>query len=210
MFAIISIVYGVLKKRDKFWKIGAIVFALAVIGAFYFGYQYTRLAIDYVRSKDFQSDVQKGSELVGETIGSITSGASEGLASTLEDSSIAKLAGQSGLILGKSIKTIAAGLDSTLGEKNVFIDSLLEAEGLQIGRAEEEFKDGKSVLSFYIESTKDFKSKVAVTNYDRAGKIIERSEKQVILQSGKGQVEKFTFNNSDFGLTTYFIVSKVK
>ena len=205
---IVSIVIGLIKKHVKFRSIGLFVFVVGILGCFIFSYKYAKATLEYVQSGDFQDDAKKTSQFVGETAGSIVSGVSQGLALGLDDSAIANLAQKSGVIIGNSIKTLASGLDSTIGDKNIFIDKMLETEGLSFGRAEEKFNSQSNDLGIYVASKSDFNGKIRITNYDQTGKIIDTAERKVSLKAGKGNVEIFSFKNSNFGITTYFIISK--
>jgi len=208
MTGIVSIIIGLIKKHTKFRSIGLFAFMVGLFGCFIFGYKYAKATLEYVQSGEFQEDAKKTSQFVGETAGSIASGISQGLASGLDDSAISNLAKKSGVIIGNSIKTLASGLDSTIGDKNIFIDKTLETEGLSFGRAEEQFNSQSNDLGIYMESKSDFNGRIRITNYDQTGKIIDTSEKMVNLKAGKGNVEIFSFKNSNFGITTYFIISK--
>jgi hypothetical protein len=205
----VSIIYGLIKKRRTFSSSGLFVFIIGLFGCFIFGFKYTKATLNYVKSNEFQEDTKKGAQFVGETVGTVTSGLSQGLSNTLDDEAISKLAQKSGAILGKSIKTIASGLDSTIGSKSIFIDKTLETDGLTFGRAEEKFNAESNELGIFIESKTDCKRRLKITNYDQTGKIIDVAEKDVFLKGGKGKVEVFSFTNANFGITTYFIISKV-
>jgi hypothetical protein len=206
---IFSVIYGFIKKTTNIKSIGFFLLIAGLFGCFFFGYKYAKTTLEYVKSSEFQEDAKKGAQLVGETMGTVTSGVSKGLSNTLDDEAISKLAQKSGAILGKSIKTIASGLDSTLVSKSVFMDKTLESEGLNFGRAEEKLNAGSNDLEIFVESATDFAGRLKITNYDQTGKIIDVSEKDVNLKAGKGKVEVFSFANADFSLTTYFIISKI-
>lgn len=64
-------------------------------------------------------------------------------------------------------------------------------------------------MGIFIESTKDFRGKLKITNYDQTGKVIDVAIKEINLKANYGKVEIFSFTNSSFGLTTYFIISKL-
>lgn len=203
-------IYALVKKKKSYIKIGIFIFVVGLAGSIFCTYLYTKAAFAYVNSQAFQDDANKGSELIGKTIGSASSGLAEGLSSTLDEKSVANLAQKSGAILGKSVKTVASGLDSTLGNKNVFIDSTLLLDDLTFGRAEEKYSEQTNDLGIFIESKKDFIARLRITNYDQTGKIIDIAEKEIRQKANKGKVEIFSFNNSDFGITTYFIISRAK
>ncbi len=209
LIAMITSLFGLVKKRKSTLTTGLILFAIGLCGCFFSGYKYAKTALDYVQSKGFQDDTRKGTELIGETIGSATSGLSKGLSTTLDDESISKLAEKSGAILGKSLKTISSSLDSTIGNKKIFIDKTLQDENLTFGRAEEKYNSKTNDLGIFIESKNDFKGKLKMTNYDQVGKVIDVATKEVTLKANNGKVEIFSFTNSSFGITTYFIISKV-
>jgi hypothetical protein len=209
LVGVVSIIYGLIKKRINFRSTGLFVFMIGLFGCFIFGYQYAKNTIDYVKSNDFQEDAKSSAQFVGETVGTVTSGLSKGLSKTLDDEAISKLAQKSGAILGKSIKTIASALDSTIGSKSIFIDKTLERDGLTFGRAEEKFNAESNDLGIFVASETDFKGRLKITNYDQTGKKIDVAEKEVNIRAGKGNVEVFSFTNADFGMTTYFIITKI-
>ncbi len=91
LVGVVSIIYGLIKKRRNFRSTGLFVFMIGLFGCFIFGYRYTKATLDYVKSNEFQEDTKKGAELVGKTIGTVTSGVSQGLSKTLDDEAIAKL-----------------------------------------------------------------------------------------------------------------------
>jgi len=117
-----TLIFGLIKKRKNILITAAILFVVGVIGCVFSGLTYSKKVYDYVKSKEFQDDAKKGSEIVGQTVGSVSSGLSKGLSTTLDDEAISNLAKKSATILGKSIKTMASSLDSTIGNKNIFID----------------------------------------------------------------------------------------
>src|SRR5690242_16824499 len=113
------LIFGLIKKRKKLLIAASIFFVAGAVGCAFSAFTYTKKVVNYVRSKEFQDDAKKGSQLVGETVGSVSSGVSDGLATTLDDAAIARLAKKSAAIIGTSIKTMASALDSTLGNKNI-------------------------------------------------------------------------------------------
>jgi hypothetical protein len=153
---------------------------------------------------------KKGSEIVGQTVGSVSSGLSKGLSTTLDDEAISNLAKKSAAILGKSIKTMASGFDSTIGNKSIFMDQNLTDAGLELGRADEQYKSKTNDLGIFIDYKKDFKGKLKLTNYDQTAKKIDIAEKEINVQAGQGRVEVFSFSHSDLGLTTYYIISRAE
>ncbi len=204
-----TLIFGLIKRRKSLLRTAVILFVIGTIGCAFSALTYTKKVFSYVKSKEFQEDTKKGSALVGQTIGSASSGVSDGLATTLDDESITKLAKKSATVVGKSIKTLTSSFDSTLGNKNIFIDSSLTNAGLELGRAEEKYNSDTNDLEIFIDYKKDFKGKLRITNYDQAGRKIDVTKKEVRVDAGKGKVEVFSFQHSDFGLTTYFIISKV-
>jgi len=206
--AIGTLIFGLIKKRKNALITAAILFAIGTIGCVFSAWTYTKKVVAYVKSKEFQDDTKKGSALVGQTMGSVSSGVSQGLTATLDDKAITNLAKKSATILGTSIKTMASGLDSTLGNKNIFVDSSLENSGLGLGRADEKYNSKTNDLAIFIDYNKDFKGKLSVTNYDQTGKKIDVAEKQINSRAGQGKVEVFSFLHSGLGLTTYYIISK--
>jgi hypothetical protein len=209
LVSIITFIVGLVKKRKSIISTGLILFVIGICGCFFSGYKTAKTTLDYVKSKEFQDDTKKGTEFIGVTVGSATSGLSEGLSKTLDEDAISKLAEKSGAILGKSIKTMASSLDSTIGNTNIYIDKTLQSDNLSLGRAEEKYKSNSNDLGIFIETKTDFKGKLKLTNYDQSGKVIEAVEKVVNFKANKGNVEVFSFYNSNFGITTYFILSKV-
>lgn len=208
LISIGTVIFGLIKKRKNFLITAAILFVVGVIGCVFSGLTYSKKVYDYVKSKEFQEDANKGSELVGETVGSVSSGLSKGLSTTLNDEAISTLAKKSATIIGKSIKTMASGFDTTIGNKNIFIDENLSDAGFEPGRATEQYNSKTRDLGIFITYQKDFKGKLKLTNYDQAGKKIDIAEKEVNAKAGEEHVEVFSFLHSDLGLTTYYIISK--
>jgi len=204
------LIFGLIKKRKKLLIAASIFFVAGAVGCAFSAFTYTKKVVNYVRSKEFQDDAKKGSQLVGETVGSVSSGVSDGLATTLDDAAIARLAKKSAAIIGTSIKTMASALDSTLGNKNIFIDSSLVNSGIELGSAQAKYNANTSDLEIFIDFRKHFDGKLRITNYDQAGKKIDISEKTINAKAGQGQVEVFSFSYSGLGLTTYYIISKVE
>gem|GEM_PF-3178281 len=102
--------------------------------------------------------------MVGQTIGSLSSGVSNGLATTLDGNAITALATKSSVIIGKSVKTMASTFDSTLGNKNIFLDNSPTNSGMEIGRAEEAYNTKTNDLGIFIDYKKDFKGRLRLTN----------------------------------------------
>lgn len=203
-----TLILGLIRKRRKLLVTSAILFIIGTIGCVFSALVYTKKAIEYVRSKEFQNDAKKGAELIGETIGSTTSGISNGLATTLDDEAIKNLAGKSASILGKVTKTVASNLDSTIGNKNIYLDKTLEDSGLELGRADEKYNAKTNVLGINIGYKKDFQGELRITNYDQNGRVIEVVDKNINSKAGQNKVEVFSFLHSDLGMTTYYILSK--
>ena len=208
LISIVTLIYGLIKKRKSVLTTAAILFVVGVIGCVFSGLTYSKRVYDYVRSEEFQKDTKKGSEIVGQTVGSVSSGLSNGLSTTLDDEAISKLAKKSATILGKSIKTMASSLDTTIGNKNIFVDQNLADAGLELGRADEQYNSKTNNLGIFIDYKKDFKGKLKITNYDQTGKKIDIAEKEIDTKAGQEKVEVFSFSHSDLGLTTYYIISK--
>lgn len=202
------LIFGLIKKRRNFLITSVILFIIGIMGCVFSALSYTKEAIEYVRSKEFQNDTKKGAELIGETIGSTTSGISNGFATTLDDEAIKNVASKSASILGKVTKTVASNLDSTIGNKNIYLDKTLENSGLELGRADERYKAKTNDLGINIDYKKDFKGKLRITNYDQNGRIIEVVDKDINSKAGQNKVEVFSFLHSDLGMTTYYILSK--
>jgi hypothetical protein len=55
-----------------------------------------------------------------------------------------------------------------------------------------------------------FKGKLRVTNFDQNGRKIDIADIEVNSKEGDGKVEVFSFPHSNFGITTYYIISKVE
>jgi hypothetical protein len=213
VIALVSIgilIFGLIKKRKNILITAAILFIIGVIGCVYSGLEYSKRLYNYVTSNEFQQDTKKGSEIVGQTVGSVSSGLSKGLSTTLDDEAISNLAKKSAAILGKSIKTMASGFDSTIGNKSIFMDQNLTDAGLELGRADEQYKSKTNDLGIFIDYKKDFKGKLKLTNYDQTAKKIDIAEKEINVQAGQGRVEVFSFSHSDLGLTTYYIISRAE
>ena len=208
LIAIGSILFGLIKKRKSFWITGVILFVVGVTGVIISGLAYAKGLVDYVASKEFQADARKGSTLLGQTVGSVSSGLSKGISSTLDDTAIADLAKKSANILRKSMKTIASGLDSTIGNKQLFIDQPLADAGIELGRAVEQYHSNTSELGIFISYQKDFKGKLKLINYDQNGKKVDIALREVNVKSGTERVEEFVFSRPYAGLTTYYILSK--
>ena len=203
-----TLIIGLIKKRKSVLITAGILFVVGVIGCVFSGLAYSKKIYDYVKSKEFQEDARKGSELVGETVGSVSSGLSKGLSATLDDKAISDLAKKSATILGKSVKTIVSALDTTIGNKTIFINQNLADVGFELGRAEEQYNTKTNDLGIFIDYKKDFKGKLKLTNYDQTGKKIDVAEKEIDAKIGEEKVEVFSFSHSDLGLTTYYILSK--
>lgn len=203
-------IFGLIKKRKNVLITAAILFVVGGIGCVYSGLVYAKRVYNYVVSSEFQQDAKKGSEVVGQTVGSISSGLSKGLSTTLDDEAISNLAKKSATILGKSIKTMSSSLDSTIGDKNIFIDQNLADAGFELGRADEQYKSKTNDLGIFINYKKDFKGKLKLTNYDQTGKKMDVAEKEINVKAGQERVEVFSFSHSDLGLTTYYILSKAE
>jgi hypothetical protein len=210
LVSIATFIFGLIKKRKNILITAVILFVAGTIGCVYSGLAYSKKVYHYVTSNEFQEDTKKGSEIVGKTVGSVSSGLSQGLSTTLDDEAISDLAKKSATVLGKSIKTMASSFDSTIGNKNIFIDQNLADAGFEPGRADEQYNSKTNDLGIFIDYKKDFKGKLKLTNYDQTGKKIDVSEKEINVKAGQEQVEVFSFSHSDLGLTTYYIMSKAE
>lgn len=187
LFMLISagtFIFGLIKKRKRILITAAIIFSVSVIGCIFSGYAYSKKLYEYVRSQEFQEDTKRGSELVGQTVGSVSSGVSKGLAVTLDDEAIADLAKKSATILGKSIKTMASGFDSTIGNKTIFMDQTLADAGFELGRADEHYNSKTSDLGIFIDYKKGFTGRLRPTNYDQTGKKIDIAYKEINAKAG--------------------------
>lgn len=202
-----TFIAGLIKKKNVLLIIGAVLFVGSIVGGAISGMAYSKEVLNYVKSTEFQKDVNKGSEIVGQTIGSVSSGISKGITSTIDDEAIHELARRSAAILGKSIKTVASGFDSTIGAKNIYVDQSLSDAGFELGRASEKINANTGELKIFITYKKDFKGTLLMTNYDQTGKKIDIAKKEVDVKAGVEKVEVFSFLHSDFGLTTYYILS---
>lgn len=208
LISIGTLIVGFIKKRRGILVTAVMLFIVGVVGCTFSGLVYSKKAYDYVKSGEFQQDTKKGAEIVGQTVGSVSSGLSKGLSTTLDDEAINNLARKSATILGKSIKTMASSLDTTIGNKNIFIDRNLADAGFEFGRADEKYNSKANELKIFIDYKKDFKGKLKLTNYDQTGRKIDIAEKEIDAKAGQENVEVFSFPHSDLGLTTYYILSK--
>lgn len=206
--SIIVFIIGIIKKKKKLLITAAILFVVGSVGTVFSGSIYTKRVYNFVKDTDIQEVARKGSEVVGQTAGSVSSGLSKGLSTTLDDEAITALAKKSSTILGKSIKTIASSFDSTIGNKNIFIDENLSEAGFKLGRAEEKYNEKTNDLGIFIEFEKDFKGKLKLTNYDQNGKKIDFAEKEISVKAEHEGVIIFSFLHSDLGMTTYYMLSK--
>jgi len=210
LVSVATLIFAIIKKRKNILITAAILFVVGTLGCIYSGLAYSKKVYHYVTSNEFQEDAKKGSEIVGKTVGSVSSGLSQGLSTTLDDEAISNLAKKSATILGKSIKTMASSLDSTIGNKNIFIDQNLADAGFELGRADEQYKSKTNDLGIFINYKKDFTGKLKITNYDQTGKKIDIAEKEINVKAGQEKVEVFSFSHSDLGVTTYYIIAKVE
>ena len=103
---------------------------------------------------------------------------------------------------------MASSLDSTVGNKNIFVDHSLSDAGFELGRAEELYNSKTNDLGIFIAFKKDFKGKLKTTNYDQTGKKIDVAGKAINAKAGEGKVEVFSFEHSYLGITTYYIISR--
>lgn len=190
-------IFGLIKKRKNVLITAAILFVVGLVGCIFSGLTYSKKVYNYVKSNEFQDDAKKGSEIVGQTVGSVSSGLSKGLSTTLDDEAISNLAKKSATILGKSIKTMASSLDSTIGNKNIFIDQNLADAGLELGRADEQYKSKTNDMGIFINYKKNFSGKLKLTNYDQTGKKIDVAEIEINVKAGHEQVEVFKFSHSN-------------
>jgi ABC-type transport system involved in multi-copper enzyme maturation permease subunit len=154
LISVATLIYGLFKKRKNLLITAVILFIIGTIGCAFSALTYTKKVVNYVRSNEFQNDTKKGSELIGQTIGSASSGVSRGLATTLDDEATTRLASKTATIIGKSIKTVASSFDSTVGNRNIFLDSSLSDSGLGLGRAEEKYNLKNDELEIFIDYKK--------------------------------------------------------
>ena len=215
-FALVTIVsfgfviFSVVKKRRNTLRFGAVLVIACGASTIISGLMYSQKAVNYVKSGEFQTDTRKGAALVGKTIGSASSGLSDGVANTLDDEAIKNLAGKSASILAKVTKTVASTLDSTIGTKNIFLDQSVSETGIELGRGTEKYQSNGNDLQVFISYKKNFKGKLRLTNYDQMGKKLEQVEKAIFSTAGEERIEIFHFPNSEFGITTYFILAVAK
>lgn len=146
--------------------------------------------------------------MAGQTVDSVTSGISKGLATTLEDDAIADLAKKTATIIGKSIKTMASGFDSTIRYKTIFMDKKLADAGFELGRAVEHYNSKTSDLRIFIDYKKDFKGKLRLTNYDQTGKKLTLPKWKSMQKPGRRELKFLFFFHSDLGISTYYINTK--
>lgn len=208
--SIILLIVGITKKQKNILTIAVVLLVVGIGGCAYAIIAYTKEAYHYVMGNTFQKDIERGANLAGQTFGSVSSGLARGMSKTVNENAIRTLAGKSASILGSSIKIIASKLDSTLGNKEIFIDTSLAASHLELGRANEQFNDNTNELSIFIRYSKAFRGKLKLTNYDRTGRTIEIAQKEIDVKDGQEEVEVFRFPHSGPGLTTYYILSKTE
>ncbi len=204
------IIFSLVKKKRNMLKFATVLLIACSACTVISGIMYSKKVLTYVRSGEFQADTRKGTTLVGQTIGSASSGLSDGVANTLDDEAIKNLAGKSASILAKVTKTVASTLDSTIGTKNIFLDQSISETGIELGRATEKYQSTGNDLQVFISYKKNFKGKLRLTNYDQMGKKLEQVEKAIFSTAGDERVEIFHFPNSEFGITTYFILAVAK
>lgn len=210
LFSVGALIFGLIKKRKKVLFAAILFFIIGAIGCVYSGLAYSKKLYHYVAGNRFQQDAQRGSEMIGQTVGSVASGLSKGLSTTLDDEAISDLAKKSAAILGKSIRTMASGFDSTIGNKSIFIDQNLGDAGFELGRATEQYQSKTNDLGIFIAYKKDFRGKLKLTNYDQTGKKIDVAEKEINAKAGQERVEVFSFSHSDLGLTTFYVISEAQ
>lgn len=206
--AFVTFVYALIKKQKNLMMTAAILLAVGGVGCLFSALVYSKKVYQYVTSNEFQKDTKGSAVFAGKTAGSVSSGFSDGFSTTLDDDAITKLAGKSATIMGKSIEAMAAGLDSTIGRKHVFIHHNLANSGIEPGAARERYTRNHNSMNIFISYHKGFDGKLTLTNYDKEGRKIDISEKEVHVKRGEERMEVFRFDNSDRELTTYYILSK--
>jgi hypothetical protein len=202
--SIVVLIVGIARKKRAVQIAAVVLFFIGVSGCAFSVFAYTRKVVQYVKSPAFQQDAKKGTELIGETLGSAVSGASDGINKGLDEESIRKLAGKSANILGKSTKTFAAGLDSTLWSRSLFQDESMKDSGLEPGSSTED----APALTINLNFKQNFNGRLFVTKYDLNGKIIERVETDVKGKKGDNKVIRFAFNHSSSRLNSYYIIGR--
>jgi hypothetical protein len=209
LFSIVLLIYGGIRRRKRVLIYSSVMLIFSVAGCLFFAINSARLLVKYVKSDEFQEDTKKTTGWVGETVGSASSGFAEGLSGTLEDSAITTLAGKSASIMAQVLKVTASSLDSTIGSPNVYFDKNLEGTGINFGRADIRTDGVQRLLVIYASFEKKFEGVLRLTNYDQKGKVIEAVNLPVAGNVNEEEILKFDFPVSQFGLTTYFILSRV-
>lgn len=201
------IIGGLVKKKQKVWIGGLIGFVLFSLLTVFAGYTYVKKSIAYMGSKEFQDDTKQSAENVGKTWGNTVSGTAQGLASTLDDEAIEKLANKGATIVGKGIKAVSKGLDETVGKTTVFSDESLDKQGITIGRAEEITDSTKNSFGLFLEFKQDFKGRLNLVAYDSKGLKQDNSEIEILAKAGSGKVYVFQFSYFKPGVSGYCILS---
>ncbi len=205
---IVLAIISVVSKKLSFFITSVIVFALAVIGGVFCIFQYAIKTISYIKSDGIQATISNEAEVVGKTAGSIISGGVKGLNTTLNDDAIATLAAKSAIIIGKTIKISAAGLDATF-KTPVFLDASIANCGLEFGRAEAVSENNSYDISVFISFTKAFKGNLKLLMYDNNGKKMDVAETAVNEQIGVEKIVRFSFPSHHVGIATYYILYKL-
>ncbi|HEY8388426.1 MAG TPA: hypothetical protein VIK74_07470 [Parasegetibacter sp.] len=210
LVSLVFLVFGIWKKRKSTIIIASIFVLAGVAGCAYLIWNLGTGVYRYVTSEEYLEDAKKGAEIVGKTAGVVSSGISKGLSKTLDDEAIANLAKKSAVIIDKSIKSNFQSADSTLGNKNIFIDKNLIEAGIELGRAEEYFNSQKNAIGISIKYNKPFNGNLKLTSYDTSGNKIETTVKEITAPAGLEGVEVFTFNDIDLASSAYYILSLTK
>lgn len=209
LISIALLIYGGIRRRKKVIIFSSVMLIFSLAGCLFFAINSARLLVKYVKSDEFQEDTKKSTGWVGETVGSASSGFAEGLSGTLEDSAITALAGKSASIMAQVLKVTASSLDSTIGSPNVYFDKNLEGTGVNFGRADIRTDGVQRQMVIYASFKKNFEGVLRLTNFDQKGKVIEVVNLPVSGKVNEDEILKFDFPVSQFGLTTYFILSRV-
>jgi|ERR1043165_4165379 hypothetical protein len=200
---------GLVKKKQNLWIGSLIAFVVFTLLTVTTAYTYTKKAIDYMGSNEFQSETKKTAENMGKTWGNTVSGTAQGLEATLDEEAIAKLANKSGKIMGKGVTALSSGLDETAGHTTIFADESVDKVGITVGRAEEISGKESKNYGLYLEFKNDFDGTLRLTAYDSKGNKMDNSEIEVKEKAGKAKVCAFKFQYFTPGLSGYCILTKI-
>lgn len=203
------LIAGLVKSNRKLWVPGLIGFVLFFLFTVAAGYTYAKKQIEYVSSDEFQEETRKAAENWGKNIGNTASGAAEGIASSLDEEAIGKLAEKSGKILGDGVKSMSKGMDESIGKVLIYPDSILSTNGIELGRAEQTYspEDGYQ-FGVFLEFKSQFNGKLKLTAYDSEGLKMDVATVELDKEQGDEGVELFKFEHFKPGKSGYCILSE--